>query len=111
MDSDNIKNISAENHEISDTDAEGAAAGLKTKDGRRMVTVGMICVDYDTFWICKDCFGTARTCYCKKDISSFEKKGPFTVRTGIVGICGTCAYCSYDGGAWHCENKAANERP
>lgn len=111
MENEKLKNISAENHEISDTDAESiAAGGRKSSDGRRIVTVGMICVDMHNFWICKDCFGNEKTCYCKKTLTGFELDAGATIRTNTVGVCGSCAWCSYEGGTWHCENPQANAR-
>lgn len=94
--------------EISDDELENAAGGC-SKGGRKIVTLGNVCSDYN-FWRCKHCLAPYSGCRCGiwSRPTSLDDAIGVTMTAKVIGTCATCGYCSYEKGMWYCNNPSVN---
>ncbi len=94
--------------ELSDDELENAAGGCSS-GGRKVVTLGNVCSNYD-FWRCKHCLAPYQGCHCNiwKRPTSLDDAIGVTMTANVIGTCATCGYCSYEKGTWYCNNPSVN---
>ncbi len=94
--------------ELSDEELDVSAGGC-SKGGRKVVTLGNVCSDYDN-WRCKHCLAPYSGCRCGiwSRPTDLDDKLGVTWTAKVIGTCATCGYCSYEKGTWYCNSPVVN---